>query len=238
MLLGAGTLLDPDFEPCFPIGWQPPRIAETFELAGYEMAHPQWWYRVRLDTPAAKVLLDTDRPRDGITIRTLDKRRWDDEIELLRRLMNDGFAHEWEHHPATRAQFREFWNPIKATFAHGRRRASGVGVLRRDAPPPRHRHEPHRRTRRDPPRRADNRTGPRSTPRGLGDGEGPRREGDHGPAHHAAPRRGRTPRRPHRHPPPGAHPAPRDPQRLDRCRDHHLLRLPFVGFFAFLVVCS
>lgn len=115
MFLGLATLLEPDFIPTFPTPWQPRRIAAAFEDAGYSLEHPQWWYQVRIDTDAARTLLDIAAPGD-VVVRPIDKKRWDNEIETLRVLMNDGFANEWEFHPATAAEFAEFWKPHKQSL--------------------------------------------------------------------------------------------------------------------------
>ena len=76
----------------------------------------------------------------------------------------------------------------------------GGDVLRRHAPPPGHRHEPHRESAGDLPGRADHRARPAGADRGVEQRQGARRAGHDGAAHHAVPGRGRTARRPDRDP--------------------------------------
>ena len=71
-------------------------------------------------------------------------------------------------------------------------------VLRRHAPPPRHRRQHRRHTRPALPRRADHRPRPAQPQPGLGHRAGARRRGHHRAAHHPVPRRGRPARRPDR----------------------------------------
>lgn len=66
---------------------------------------------MRIDTDTARALLDVRDP--DIVVRPIDKRRWNQEIETLRVLMNDGFAGEWEFHPVAPAQSAEFWKPLE-----------------------------------------------------------------------------------------------------------------------------
>ncbi len=90
--------------------------------------------------------------------------------------------------------------------------AEGVDVLRRHAPPPGHRHEPHRETAGDLPGRADQRARPRGAHRGVAGHQGTRRAGHDGAAYHAVPGRGRAVRRPDRDPAPGADHRERHPR--------------------------
>ena len=79
------------------------------------------------------------------------------------------------------------------------RRPAGQGVLRRHAPPARHRRQHRRHPRAAVPRRADHRPRPPQPQPGVGHRPGPRRRGHDRAAHDAVPRRGRPARRPHRH---------------------------------------
>ena len=94
-------------------------------------------------------------------------------------------------------------------------RAAGVDVLRRHAPPARHRDEPDREPAGDLPRRADHRARPAVARRGVEQRQGARRAGHDGAAHHAVPRRGRTARRPDRDPPRGTDHRERHPRRAE-----------------------
>ena len=93
--------------------------------------------------------------------------------------------------------------------------ATGVDVLRRHAPPARHRHEPDREPAGDLPRRTDHRARPAVAHRGVEQRQGARRAGHDGAAHHAVPGRGRTARRPDRDPARGTDHRQRHPRRAE-----------------------
>ena len=99
--------------------------------------------------------------------------------------------------------------------AHRRGAATGVDVLRRHAPPSRHRDEPDRGPAGDLPGRADHRPRPAVSGRGVEQRQGARRAGHDGAAHHAVPRRGRASRRPDRDPPRGTDHRERHPRRAE-----------------------
>ena len=82
---------------------------------------------------------------------------------------------------------------------------AGEDLLRRHAPPARHRREHRGDAAADVPGRAHHRAGPALAQRRVGHRAGPRRGRHHHPAVHPVPRRGRPARRPHR----GDRPRPR-----------------------------
>ena len=101
------------------------------------------------------------------------------------------------HLPITEAR-RRGRRAARALRPHRRRRPVGQGLLRRHAPPPRHRHEPHLAARGAVPRRAHHRARPPQPPRHVGPHRGARRRRHHHPAHHPVPRRGRAAGQRHR----------------------------------------
>ncbi len=97
-------------------------------------------------------------------------------------------------------------------------------VLRRDAPPAGHRHEPHRRRTGHLLRRADDRARPQEPHRHVGDHPSARRPGHHDLPDDPVPRRSRPARRRHRHPPRRTDRRPRHPRRAQGRRAHRVRR--------------
>jgi ribosomal protein S18 acetylase RimI-like enzyme len=102
-----------DEPPMFPLLWQPPHYPALFEAAGYEPTYPFWVYEIdfacdRYRT-TSRLALDDAR----CTVRPFDKKRWDDELETVRRLQNETFRDEWEFHAMTRDEYGEFFGAIK-----------------------------------------------------------------------------------------------------------------------------
>ena len=46
-------------------------------------------------------------------MREIDKGRWDEEVETLRLLWNEGFASEWEFQQFRAGEFKEFFKDMK-----------------------------------------------------------------------------------------------------------------------------
>ena len=93
--------------------------------------------------------------------------------------------------------------PARTVRPRRRRRPPGGDLLGRHAPPPRHRHEPHRRPADHLPRRADHRPRPGGPHRGVEGDPEPRRQRHDGSADHPVPGGGREAGRPDRDPAPG-----------------------------------
>jgi ribosomal protein S18 acetylase RimI-like enzyme len=100
----------------FPLLWQPPYYPALFEAAGYEPAYPFWIYDVDFTSEryrtASRRAIDDAR----CTVRTFDKKRWDEEFETWRRVHNEAFRDEWEFHEITRDEYVEFVADLKPVF--------------------------------------------------------------------------------------------------------------------------
>lgn len=111
---GLATQTDAfDEEPIFPLPWQPAYYPQLLTEAGYRPTYPAWVFEIdfaseRYRTASRRALEDA-----RCTVRPLDKKRWDSEIETLRRVFNDTFSAEWEFHAMTSEEFREFFAQFK-----------------------------------------------------------------------------------------------------------------------------
>ena len=109
-----------------------------------------------------------------------------------------------DRRPAPRRRSRrDRHGPVAAVRVGGGGRSPRVDVLRRDAPPPRHRHEPDRQSCGHLPGRAHHRVRPGGPQRDVADDPRAGRGRDDGVPHDAVSRRGRRAGRRHRGPAPG-----------------------------------
>ncbi|TWI56726.1 hypothetical protein IQ22_01178 [Pseudomonas duriflava] len=112
----SGLLVDGfDYPPAFMMGHSQPYYSSRIEALGYQPAQDllaYWMQTDQLDfTPPMRRMMD--RWRDRVTIRTLDRSRFDEEIETLRDIFNDAWAKNWEFVPFTRAEFKELGSNLK-----------------------------------------------------------------------------------------------------------------------------
>jgi len=111
---GLATQTDAfDEEPMFPFPWQPPYYPGLLEGAGYRPTYPFWVFEIdfsseRYRTVSRRVLEDA-----RCTVRSLEKKRWNAEVEALRSVFNETFRGEWEFHAMTSEEFHEFLDQIK-----------------------------------------------------------------------------------------------------------------------------
>jgi GNAT superfamily N-acetyltransferase len=113
-LLGMGVLTaDWDKEPAFPAVWTPPYYPAYIAAAGYAPRYPMWFYDVDFSSPAYATLKAKAAAATGVKIRSLDKKKWKAEMELLRDFIGETFKEEWEFAPMTAAEFNEFFDQLK-----------------------------------------------------------------------------------------------------------------------------
>ena len=114
-VLGAAVLTDAfDESPMFPFHWNPPYYEDYLRRAGYARRYPLWYYDIDFSSERYRDAARRAFADPQAKVRQLDKRRWREEMELARVLLNEGFADEWEFHQFTPEEYREFWGPQKA----------------------------------------------------------------------------------------------------------------------------
>jgi len=114
-VLGAAARTDAfDESPMFPFSWNPPYYEEYLTTAGYERRYPLWYYDIDFSSERYREASRRAFADPQAEIRQVDKRRWREEAELGRVLLNEGFADEWEFHALTFEEYWEFVKPQKA----------------------------------------------------------------------------------------------------------------------------
>jgi len=117
VLLGIGVLIDAfDESPMFPLVWNPPYYDDYFDEAGYERTYPFWYYEVDFQTERYRQFTRRALESPQCDLRPMDKKRWDEEVQTMRILFNEGFDEEWEFEQFNPAQFKEFYAAFKPTF--------------------------------------------------------------------------------------------------------------------------
>lgn len=113
-VLGLGLLTAAfDENPMFPMPWTPPYYVDYITAAGFAPRYPLWVYSVDFTSAAYQRLKRRAADNTTVTVRPIDKKRWTDEIDLLRRLLNETFVEEWEFYPMTPGEFHEFFDQVK-----------------------------------------------------------------------------------------------------------------------------
>ena len=98
----------------FPMTWNPPYYEEYLTGAGYARAYPFWFYEIDFSSDRYREASRRALADPQAEVRQIDKRRWEEEVELGRVLINEGFADEWEFHQFTPAEYWEFFKPQKS----------------------------------------------------------------------------------------------------------------------------
>lgn len=113
-LLGLGLLTAAHNEsPMFPIMWTPPYYVDYITAAGFRPAYPLWVYTVDFASDGYRALKRKAAQNTAVTVRPINKKRWKDDLDLLRRLINETFVEEWEFYPMTAGEMHEFFDQLK-----------------------------------------------------------------------------------------------------------------------------
>ncbi len=116
-LLGYGVLVDAfDEEPVIFAEWNPPYYAAYFTGNGYQPTYPMLVYTFDFASQAYREAKRRASSRDDITIRPLDKKHWEAELEIFRTVTNDNFTNEWLWYPIPSDEFVDFFEVVKPVF--------------------------------------------------------------------------------------------------------------------------
>ncbi len=119
-LLGYGVLVDAfDEEPVIFAEWNPPYYAAYFTGNGYRPTYPMFVYTFDFASPAYREAKERAKAGNDISIRPLDKKHWESELEIFRTVTNDNFTHEWLWYPIPVDEFVDFFEVAKPVFDPG-----------------------------------------------------------------------------------------------------------------------
>ena len=120
----AGLLVDGfDREPSVLMPYNPPYHETFLERYGFERAMTMWAYYVhkkyvqfdRLKRGAALV----KRRTPGLSVRTLDMNRFDEDARTILSIYNDAWSNNWGHVPMTNAEFDQLVAELKQIVVPG-----------------------------------------------------------------------------------------------------------------------
>jgi GNAT superfamily N-acetyltransferase len=113
-ILGAGVRTEAfDEPPMFPFAWHPPHYSDYLREAGYTPTYPLWYYTIDFSSDAYRAMTRKVDEGHSSTIRPINKKRWDEDLEIFRNLFNETFRDEWEFHPMESDELHEFFDPMK-----------------------------------------------------------------------------------------------------------------------------
>jgi GNAT superfamily N-acetyltransferase len=117
----CGLLVD-GFErpPMLMMGHAPPYYAERLSELGLVPVMDTLAYLLAADFPVPRTMARiVDAERSHIHLRPLDKRRYPQELTLLREIFNDAWAKNWGYVPFTPEEFRHLGQELKPVLREG-----------------------------------------------------------------------------------------------------------------------
>jgi GNAT superfamily N-acetyltransferase len=102
-----------DEEPAYPFGWHPPYYADYFKDSGYTPTYPLLSYVIDFSSERYRSMVQRACDNTQVRVRAIERRTWNNDLETVRRLLNETFTEEWEHCPTTSDQFHEILDSLK-----------------------------------------------------------------------------------------------------------------------------
>jgi len=115
----VGLLVDGfDTPPVFMMGHARPYYGAHIEAAGYGKAKDVLAYMVEPDFPAPRVMSRLlAKSGRAVTVRPLDRKRFNEELTVLRDIFNDAWSENWGFVPFTEAEFKDLGSTLRALIA-------------------------------------------------------------------------------------------------------------------------
>jgi hypothetical protein len=110
-----GLLIDGfDTPPCVMMGHAHPYYADRIEQNGYRKAKDLYAYIIDADFKASAAMQSlTKRAQKKVTIRSLDKSRFDQDLKIIEDIFNDAWSDNWGFIPFTEAEFKQVGKDFK-----------------------------------------------------------------------------------------------------------------------------
>ncbi len=105
-----------DEDPMFPFPWHPPYYASYIESLDYKPAYPLWYYEINFSSKKYQDAKQRYANSHSGSIRTISKKNWDKDIEILVGLLNKTFVNEWEFATLDKDAAKEFFGPMKTVL--------------------------------------------------------------------------------------------------------------------------
>lgn len=99
--------------PIFPIPWHPEYYLDYFKDNGYQLKFQRLNYEISFATKIYQQAKKKYLHSHIHTIRTVSKKNWDADIEIIRQLFNITFKEEWECYEYSKEEFAEMFEPFK-----------------------------------------------------------------------------------------------------------------------------
>ena len=114
----AGLLVDGfDREPSLLMPYNPPYHEDFLERYGFERVMTMWAYYLHkkyVEYERLKRGVDLVKRRTpGLSLRTLDTDRFEEEVRTVREIYNDAWADNWGFVPMTEAELQQFADELK-----------------------------------------------------------------------------------------------------------------------------
>ncbi len=118
----CGLLIDGfDGPPVVMMAYNPPWYVDLVEGYGFIKSKDLLAYHLAKATPTERMVRMADKLRDryGVTIRTLDKKRFWDEVAIVRKVYNEAWSDNWGHIPMTEAELTYLARQLKPVVDPG-----------------------------------------------------------------------------------------------------------------------
>lgn len=104
-----------DTPPMFMMGHDAPHTGRRIESAGYVKAKDIYAYMCSVADDLPPTILSRVRkgPAEGVVLRTLDMKRFDEEVRTLTAILNDAWAENWGFTPTTEAETQALASNLK-----------------------------------------------------------------------------------------------------------------------------